>query len=70
MNATCYATEQCDVDFYCTGSPGKCASLLGSGQACYSDFQCMNGLGCNKSFFPSDAGECTAYYSLNVGDRV
>lgn len=35
-----------------------------------NDFECQNGFGCDRGYYPTDLGRCVAYYSKAVGDSV
>ena len=69
----CNTSDQCNAGLYCkTTAPGvgTCAKQLAAGANCLADTECANNLGCDKGFYPTDKGTCTAYYSKAVGDEV
>ena len=63
----CTSHGDCNVGNYCA-QDGKCKTQKGQGQACRSDFECVNTMACNRTYY--DEGTCVSYYSLENGQTV
>lgn len=58
MNSTCSYTSQCNVGLYCLNN--TCQSQRSQNEACESDYDCANNLGCFNSI-------CLPYFSFGDG---
>ena len=61
LNSACSSNLDCNPGLSCLA--GLCTTLLGTGQNCTNDYQCVASAGCNY-------GVCVDYISLAVGQNV
>jgi hypothetical protein len=59
---SCVSDNQCEVGSFCDDTLKACKKQMELGN-CIRNEQCLNNMGCN-------AGICTKYFSLNVGDKA
>lgn len=64
---TCTSTDECNAGLFCRKS--TCWPLLTEAEACISDNECQNHLGCYKRPW-EDKGECVPYFIVDSGYRT
>lgn len=55
---------------FCSITSFTCQNQLSAGATCNNDWECRNGMGCDRGYYPTDTGTCVLYYTKVTGDEV